>query len=90
MACLLPTAFSVALGAYAGAASLGRQANPFSLAAAVDPDWLTCVILLVVVALDETTINVINLYTGGLSLTNTLEGLDASGTRCLLGWQVSD
>jgi NCS1 family nucleobase:cation symporter-1 len=47
------------------AASLGRQANPFSLAAAVDPHWVTLLVLLIVIALDESTINVMNLYTGG-------------------------
>ena len=73
LACVLATGFSVALGAYAGAASLGHEANPFSLAAVVDPHWITFVILLVVIALDETTINVMNLYTGGLSLTNIVE-----------------
>jgi nucleobase:cation symporter-1, NCS1 family len=70
----LATAFSVSLGAYGAAASLGRQPNPFSLAAALDPHWLTLLILLIVIALDESTINVMNLYTGGLSLSNLFEG----------------
>lgn len=70
----LASAFSVSLGAYAAAASLGRQANPFSLAAEIDPHWMTLLILLVVIALDESTINVMNLYTGGLSLSNLFEG----------------
>ncbi len=70
----LATAFSVSLGAYGAAASLGRQANPFSLAAEIDPHWVTLLILLIVIALDESTINVMNLYTGGLSLSNLFEG----------------
>jgi nucleobase:cation symporter-1, NCS1 family len=70
----LATAGSVSLGAYGAAASLGRQPNPFALAASLDPHWLTLLILLIVIALDETTINVMNLYTGGLSLSNLLEG----------------
>jgi NCS1 nucleoside transporter family len=70
----LASAFSVSLGAYGAAASLGRQANPFSLAAEIDPHWMTLLILLVVIALDESTINVMNLYTGGLSLSNLFEG----------------
>src|SRR5271169_3846500 len=61
-------------GAYGAAASLGRQPNPFSLAADVHPQWFTLLVLLVVIALDEITINVMNLYTGGLSLSNLLEG----------------
>jgi NCS1 nucleoside transporter family len=74
LAGFLASFFSVSLGAYGAAASLGRQANPFSLAAAVDPHWVTLLILLIVIALDETTINVMNLYTGGLSLSNLFEG----------------
>lgn len=73
LACISATAFSVSLGAYGAAASLGREPNPFSLAAVVDPHWMTLLILLLVIALDETTINVMNLYTGGLSLTNIVE-----------------
>jgi len=74
LAGFLASAFSVSLGAYGAAASLGREANPFSLAAAVDPHWVTLLILLIVIGLDETTINVMNLYTGGLSLSNLFEG----------------
>jgi NCS1 nucleoside transporter family len=69
----LATALSVSLGAYGAAASLGREPNPFSLAAVVDPHWVTMVVLLIVIALDESTINVMNLYTGGLSLSNMFE-----------------
>jgi len=74
LAVLLATGFSVSLGAYGAAASLGHQPNPFSLAAELDPHWFTLCLLLVVIALDETTINVMNLYTGGLSLSNLFEG----------------
>src|SRR5580704_5951388 len=74
LAGLLASGFSVSLGAYGAAASLGRQPNPFSLAAMVDPHWVTMVVLLIVIALDESTINVMNLYTGGLSLSNMFEG----------------
>jgi purine-cytosine permease-like protein len=73
LAGLLATAFSVSLGAYAGCASVGRESNPFSLAAAIDPHWFTLTLILLVITLDETTINVMNLYTGGLSLTNFIE-----------------
>lgn len=74
LAVLLATGMSVSLGAYGAAASLSRQPNPFSLAAELDPHWFTLCLLLVVIALDETTINVMNLYTGGLSLSNLFEG----------------
>jgi nucleobase:cation symporter-1, NCS1 family len=74
LAGVLATGFSVSLGAYGAAASLGRQPNPFSLAATVHPQWFTLLVLLIVIALDEITINVMNLYTGGLSLSNLFEG----------------
>jgi purine-cytosine permease-like protein len=74
LAGVLATGFSVSLGAYGAAASLGRQPNPFSLAADVHPQWFTLLVLVVVIALDEITINVMNLYTGGLSLSNLFEG----------------
>jgi NCS1 nucleoside transporter family len=85
LAALLATAFSVSLGAYGAAASLGREANPFSLAAEVDPHWPTLLILLVVIALDETTINVMNVYTGGLSLSNVLEKFGRFWNTLLVG-----
>ena len=81
----LATALSVSLGAYGAAASLGRQPNPFSLAATVDPHWATMVVLLVVIALDESTINVMNLYTGGLSLSNMFEGPGRFWNTLLVG-----
>jgi nucleobase:cation symporter-1, NCS1 family len=74
LACVVSGLFSVSLGAYGAAASLGKEANPFALAAAIDPHWLTLFVLVLVIALDEITINVMNLYTGGLSLSNLLEG----------------
>jgi NCS1 nucleoside transporter family len=85
LAALLATAFSVSLGAYGAAASLGREANPFSLAAELDPHWLTLAVLILVIALDETTINVMNVYTGGLSLSNMLERFGRFRSTLLLG-----
>jgi NCS1 family nucleobase:cation symporter-1 len=81
----LGTALSVSLGAYGAAASLGVQPNPFSLAATVDPHWATMVVLLIVIALDESTINVMNLYTGGLSLSNMFEGPGRFWNTLLVG-----
>jgi len=85
LAALLATAFSVSLGAYGAAASLGHEPNPFSLAAELDPHWLTLLVLLVVIALDETTINVMNVYTGGLSLSNMLERFGRFRNTLLVG-----
>jgi purine-cytosine permease-like protein len=40
-----------------------------------DTTWLTLVLILVFIALDNWTINVLNLYTGGLSISNMFERL---------------
>jgi nucleobase:cation symporter-1, NCS1 family len=64
-----------ALGAYAAAATLGKMGNPFVIIAQVDTGWLTSLLMLVFVALDNWTINVLNLYTGGLSIANIFERL---------------
>ena len=85
LAGILATGFSVSLGAYGAAASLGKEPNPFSLAATVHPQWFTLFVLLVVIALDEITINVMNLYTGGLSLSNLLEGPGRFWNTLLVG-----
>ncbi len=64
-----------ALGAYAAAGTLGKTGNPFVIIANVDPGLLTSALMLLFVALDNWTINVLNLYTGGLSLSNIFERL---------------
>ena len=64
-----------ALGAYAAAGVLGKAGNPFVIIAGVDPGWVTSAMMLVFVALDNWTINVLNLYTGGLSISNIFERL---------------
>ncbi len=67
--------FSAVLGAYGAAATLGKTANSFEVVANLSTWWLPLLALLVVVALDNWTINVLNLYTGGLSLSNIFENL---------------
>jgi NCS1 family nucleobase:cation symporter-1 len=69
------TMISGSLGAYAAAATLGKTANPFVLIAGVSTSWLTLFLILVFIALDNWTINVLNLYTGGLSISNMFERL---------------
>ncbi|MBO0735502.1 MAG: cytosine permease [Alphaproteobacteria bacterium] len=64
---------SGALGAYAAAAVLGKTANPFVIITGISTGWLTPALLLVFVAIDNWTINVLNLYTGGLSISNIFE-----------------
>jgi nucleobase:cation symporter-1, NCS1 family len=61
------------LGAYAAAATLGKVQNPFVLAVDVETGWLGLVAIAVFICLDDWTINVLNLYSGGLSLSNMFE-----------------
>lgn len=67
--------FSAILGAYGAAATQGTVANMFQVVAGLTSGWLPLFLLVVVIALDNWTINVLNLYTGGLSLSNIFEGL---------------
>jgi NCS1 family nucleobase:cation symporter-1 len=69
------TMISGSLGAYAAAATLGKVANPFVLIAGISTSWITLFLILVFIALDNWTINVLNLYTGGLSISNMFEKL---------------
>ncbi|MHB1651293.1 MAG: purine-cytosine permease family protein [Desulfitobacteriaceae bacterium] len=64
---------SAFLGGYAVAATLAKNKNPFDVMAkaANNSLWILGLILLYVV-LDNWTINVVNLYTGGLSLSNII------------------
>jgi len=72
-AAAIGTVLGGALGAYGAAATLGKVANPFVLVANLSTSWLTLLFILVFIALDNWTINVLNLYTGGLSLSNIFE-----------------
>jgi NCS1 family nucleobase:cation symporter-1 len=67
--------FSAILGAYAASATLGHTANMFQVVAGLSTWWLPLLGFVVVIALDNWTINVLNLYTGGLSLLNIFERL---------------
>jgi NCS1 nucleoside transporter family len=66
---------ATALGAYGAAATLGRVTNPFVLAAGVENNALFLAVLFVFLCVDVWTINVLNLYSGGLSISNMFEGL---------------
>ena len=69
------TMISGSLGAYAAAATLGKIANPFVIIAGISTSWITLLLILIFIALDHWTINVLNLYTGGLSISNIFERL---------------
>ena len=63
------------LGAYAAGATLGLRPNAFDVVASISQGWLPLSLLLAVIVFDNWTINVLNLYTGGLSLLNMFESL---------------
>ena len=76
--------FAALLGAYAGAATLGKTANVFEVASGLSTGWFTLLLFLIVIALDNWTINVLNLYTGGLSLSNMFERLGRFWTTVII------
>ncbi|TCP55036.1 NCS1 nucleoside transporter family [Tamaricihabitans halophyticus] len=71
-AALLGATVSACFGAYAAAATLGTQANPFEVIPGLGVGAITLFLVLVVLVLDNWTINVLNLYTGGLALVNMI------------------
>jgi NCS1 family nucleobase:cation symporter-1 len=77
-------AFSAILGAYAAAATLGKTANMFQVVAGLSQGWFPLAMLVLVIALDNWTINVLNLYTGGLSLSNIFERLGRFWTTLII------
>ena len=76
--------FAASLGAYGAAATLGKTANVFEVASQLTTSWFTLLLFLVVIALDNWTINVLNLYTGGLSLSNIFERLGRFWTTLVI------
>jgi NCS1 family nucleobase:cation symporter-1 len=66
---------SIALGAYGAAATLGQVTNPFVLTAQIETSWVAFLAVLVFLCVDDWTINVLNLYSAGLSLSNMFERL---------------
>lgn len=69
-AAVIGTAGAGFFGAYAAAATLGKESNPFEIIPELGAGTWTLVMVLIVLILDNWTINVLNLYTGGLSLAN--------------------
>ena len=64
-----------AFGAYAVVAGKAMSINPFETVTQLQPGGLIILLIMLVIFLDNWTINVINLYTGGLSLCNSVEWL---------------
>jgi len=84
-AALIGTLLGGVLGAYAAAGTLGKTGNPFAIIAEIDPGWLTSVLMLVFITLENWTVNVLNLYTGGLSIANIFERLGRFWTTVIAG-----
>jgi len=80
----LGAAFACILGAYGAAATLGKVANVFDVASGLTSGWPAYAAFLIVIGLDNWTINVLNLYTGGLSLSNMLERMGRFWTTLII------
>ena len=76
--------FAACLGAYGAAATLGKTPNVFVVASGLTTSWFVLLLFMVVIALDNWTINVLNLYTGGLSLSNMFEKLGRFWTTLII------
>jgi NCS1 family nucleobase:cation symporter-1 len=76
--------FAACLGAYGAAATLGKTPNVFEVASKLTTSWFVLLLFLIVIALDNWTINVLNLYTGGLSLSNIFERLGRFWTTLVI------
>jgi purine-cytosine permease-like protein len=77
--------FCALLGAYGAAAMSGKVSNFFVVVTGVDSHPLTLLAVLVVIVLDNWTINVLNLYTGGLSVSNIFEKVGRFWTTLAVG-----
>ncbi len=76
--------FAALLVAYGAAATLGKTANVFAVASNLGVGHFMLLLFLIVIALDNWTINVLNLYTGGLSLSNMFERLGRFWTTAII------
>lgn len=78
-------ALSSAFGAFGAAWSSGHSGNTFEVAGAASVGAATLVVILVVLVLENWTINVLNVYTGGLALNNLFPRLGRSTCTILVG-----
>lgn len=84
-AAVIGTIFSAFFGAYTAAATLGKVGNPFQVVTDIaGGSGLTLFLILLVVALDNWTVNVLNLYTGGLSMSNMFTRLGRFWTTLIV------
>ncbi|WP_193627355.1 purine-cytosine permease family protein [Brevibacterium sp. CFH 10365] len=71
-AAIIGAGLSAMFGAFGAAVSQGKSGNTFEVAGGSDVGSIVLVIILVVLVLENWTINVLNLYTGGLALANLI------------------
>lgn len=84
LAAIVGQTIAVFLGGYAVAATMGKNSNPFDvMVKAAGSTWIILLILVYVV-LDNWTVNVLNLYTGGLSLSNIFTKLGRFWTTLMV------
>jgi len=83
-AAIVGALFCGLLGAYGAAATLGTNSNPFNVVIDARPERFIIFLVFVVIVLDNWTINVLNLYTGGLSLSNMFEELGRFWTTLIV------
>jgi nucleobase:cation symporter-1, NCS1 family len=81
---LLGATFACTLGAYGAAATSGKIASVFDVASGLTASWPAYLAFLIVIGLDNWTINVLNLYTGGLSLSNIFDKLGRFWTTLVI------
>ena len=85
LAALIGTVVASFIGAYGAAATLGASSNIFNVVAGISSsNWMLLAIVILII-LENWTINVLNLYTGGLSLANMFEGVGRFWTTLVVG-----
>ena len=84
-AAVVGTLIASFLGAYGAAATRGATANIFEVVTNITTNHLMLIAIVVLIVLENWTINVLNLYTGGLSLTNMFRGVGRFWTTLAIG-----
>ena len=73
------------IGAYGAAATLGVRSNIFEVVTSITNSHFMLFLIIVLIVLENWTINVLNLYTGGLSLTNMFGSVGRFWTTLAIG-----
>jgi NCS1 family nucleobase:cation symporter-1 len=84
-AALIGTLVASFIGAYGAAATLGNRSNIFEVVTSITTSHLMLLLIVILIVLENWTINVLNLYTGGLSLTNMFGSVGRFWTTLAIG-----